>query len=540
MTHTQTRHTLTTGTFSVTNAYHARRARVNPTRQLRHPVVPFSFGRPKDGVLNDTTKIIDDVYGPTIYEHLPVVPSKTLASLSAAIDKRCNYFTSERVHSSIRLANADLLDEICPQPLEPIEWSIELFEKWNQQFEPAKQAKQAKAIRYGQVAEMTSKQFSDKQIFVKMEALLKRHDHNWAPRIIYQSSDIHNAVLGPIMQECTRRMFKCFDQRRGPDTLEVMGAYKKTSEEIVDHFQRSGDCNSRFISTDFSANDSSQVLDVHMLEVSWLRRLGAPMWLTSLMLVANSYTASNYTYAMKVRIKNQLPTGSQSTTFRNSMWNATILKAFTIHVGRVGAAAILGDDCVIRLDRATRPIRFYVRQYEFIAKLAHMKVKCTVSKTLQGVSFLSRWFTQLANGTYVMVPFLGKAVARFNVCPNPKQDPSAYICGKALSYSYEFRHFPAIKKLFLAKFAQLYEDGMLDLGGVSWNLRGLFIRLGLEGILQEIKKPSSVGFLYDFTPLVHSKFGITASEYYQAVFSILFGKEDISMDGLGFLDLEWL
>jgi len=540
MTQTQTRHTLISGNSSISTAYHARRARVNPTRQLRHPVVPFSFGCPKSGVLDDTTKIINDIYGPTIYEHLPVVPSKSLASLSAAIDKRCNYYTSERVDKTIRLANADLLDEICPHPLEPIEWNIELFNKWNTQFDAAKQAKQAKAVRYGKLSEITSREFSDKQIFVKMEALMKRHDKDWAPRIIYQSSDIHNAALGPIMQECTRRMFQCFDQRRGPDTLEVMGAYKKTSEEIVDHFQRSGDSTSLFISTDFSANDSSQVLDVHMLEVAWLRRLGAPMWLTSLMLIANNYVASNYTYAMKVRIKNQLPTGSQSTTFRNSMWNATILKAFTIHVGRVGTACILGDDCVVRLDRATKRKQFYIRQYRYIAKLAHMKVKVTVTNTLQGVAFLSRWFTMLANGRYVTVPFLGKAIARFNVCPNPRQDPAQYICGKALSYSYEFRNFPAIKKLFLAKFASLYEEGMLNLDGVSWNLRGLFIRLGLEGILQEIRKPSSVGFLYDFTPLVHSKFGITASDYYHAVFAILFKDVDISMDSLGFLDNEWL
>jgi hypothetical protein len=513
---------------------------VNPTRALRHPVVPFSFGRPRSGVLDDTTSILHDVYGPTIYEHLPVVPSKTLASLSAAIDKRCNYFTSERVHRSIRAANADLLDEICPQPLEPIEWSIELFDKWNSQFDAAKQARQAKAVRYGAVSEMTAKQFSDKQIFVKMEALLKRHDPDWAPRIIYQSSDIHNAVLGPIMQECTKRMFKCFDQRRGPDTFEVMGAYKKTSEEIVAHLQRAGDRRSLFISTDFTANDSSQVLDVHMLEVNWLRRFGAPMWLTSLMLVANTFTATNYTYAMKVRIQNQLPTGAQSTTFRNSMWNATIMKAFTIHVGRTGTAAILGDDGVLRLDNATRRKRFYVRQYQFIAKLAHMKVKVCVNQTLQGVPFLSRWFTQLANGTYVTVPFLGKAIARFNVCPVPKLDPAQYLCGKALSYSYEFRFFPAIRRLFLAKFASLYEEGQLELSGVSWNVRGLFLRHGLEGILSEIAKPSSKGFLYDFTPLVHSKFGITASEYYAAVLAILFKDEDISMDGLGFLDLEWL
>jgi len=537
MTRTHTSNTFIKPSSSVTASYHARRARATPLRTLRHPVVPFTFGRPKDGVLDDTTKIINDIYGPTIWEHLPVVPSKTLASLSAAIDKRCNFFTSQRVHRSIITANADLLNEICPSPLDPIEWSQELFDSWNSQFDAAKQARQAKAAL--KISAITSKEFSSKQIFVKMEALLKRHDADWAPRIIYQSSDIHNALLGPIMQKCTQRMFAAFDKHRGPECLEISGAYKKTSEELIDHVNRSGDERSVFVSSDFSANDSSQVLDVHMLEVRWMRHLGAPVWVTGLMLEANSFVAANYTYAMKLRIKNQLPTGSQSTTFRNSMWNATIMKAFSIHIGRVGAGLILGDDGLFRIDNATKRPRFYTRQYEYIAKLAHMKAKAVYSKTLEGLPFLSRWFVRIPSG-YVTVPFLGKAIARFNVCPNPKSSPQAYLAGKALSYSYEFRFFKPIAKLFLAKFAQLYEDGELDLEGVSWNARGLILRLGITGILEAIKCPSAQGSIFDFTPLIHCKFGITASDYYAAVLRILFGDEDISIDGLGFLDLEWL
>jgi len=521
--------------------YYARRARTTPLRRLSHPVVPTRVGVPAHPgrAYNADTCPPLDLYGPIIEQHVPVVPSKTIDSMLAALDKRCNYRTDARCHTDIVAASFHLLDRLAPRALEPIEYSPDLFRSWVTQFPTAKRLRLEKAHLL--VNEITHSQFSDKEIFVKMEALLKRHDKNWAPRIINQSSDIHNALLGPIMQKCTQRMFQAMDLCTSPDNVNFMGAYKKKSEQIVDHLT-GGDDNSVFLSADFTANDSSQVKDVHLLEVAWLRRFGAPLWVTSLMLVANAYTIKSRAYRIRMKINNQLPTGSQSTTFRNSMWNATIAEAFSIHVDRVGVSCILGDDNVMRLDKARGSLKFYRRSYDHVCKMARMVVKVTTSRLLEGNNFLSRFFVRVPRGI-VMIPNLGKALLRFNVCPVPAPDPSLYMAGKALSYAYEFRHFRAISKLYMTRCIKELGDRSLeslDISGVSWNVKGLFHRLGVAGILAEVAAPSKVADAADFTAFTHPMWGITAVEYYYAAVSIIMGVDNVDVSCLRWLTIEWM
>jgi hypothetical protein len=459
--------------------------------------------------------------------------------MMAALDKRCNYRTDARCHTDITAASFHLLDRLVPTPLEPIVYSGDLFRSWVTQFPLAKRVKLEKAHLL--INEITNKQFSDKEVFVKMEALLKRHDKNWAPRIINQSSDLHNALLGPIMQLCTRRMFENMDVATDPMNINFMGAYKKTSEQIVDHMSGGND-NSVFLSADFTANDSSQVKDVHLIEVAWLRRLGAPLWVTSLMLVANAYTIKSRSYRIRMRIVNQLATGSQSTTFRNSLWNATIAEAFSIHIGRVGVSCILGDDNIMRIDKARGSLKFYRRSYDHVCKMARMVVKVAASRLLEGNSFLSRHFARIPRGI-VMVPNLGKALARFNICPVPVADPSLYMAGKALSYAYEFRHFRALSKLYAARFARELGNRdveQLDVSGVSWNVRGLFLRLGIAGVLAEVANPSKVADAADFTAFTHPIWGITAIEYYNVAVRVIMGVDNVDSSCLRWLTLEWM
>jgi len=269
-----------------------------------------------------------DVLGPLLEMHHPVVPDGSRANLLAAFDKRCNFYSDKRVDRRIVKASLELLHRIAPAAWDPLEWTPELFHDWNSQFDPVKQAKHLKLLPT--LSEITSKKFTDKQIFVKVEALLKRHDASWAPRVINQSSDHHNALLGPVMWKCTKRMFACFEHEPGTDGVRYMGAYGKTPEELVSRLQRAGTSESRYLESDFSSNDMTQVRDVHLLEIEWLTRLGAPKWLTGLMLHANSFGVSSMKHAVAGRVKNQLPTGAQSTTFRNSLWNASINHAFCV------------------------------------------------------------------------------------------------------------------------------------------------------------------------------------------------------------------
>jgi len=53
-------------------------------------------------------------------------------------------------------------------------------------------------------------------------------------------------------------------------------AYKADSQELADFVTRHATPESCFVESDFSSNDMTQVRDVHLLEVRWLRSRCAP------------------------------------------------------------------------------------------------------------------------------------------------------------------------------------------------------------------------------------------------------------------------
>jgi len=410
-----------------------------------------------------------------------------------------------------------------------------LFEDWNAQFDSAKQARHVKA--YSKITDACQRDFTDKQIFVKVEALLKRHDPNWAPRIIYQSSDLHNVLLGPVMWKCCKRMFASLEFDNSDDNVRYLGAYRKQTENLVDFINRHGTSDSLYVESDFSSNDMTQVKDVHMLEVLWLTRFGAPQWLTALMLVANSFRVRSVKHSIKASIVNQLPTGAQSTTFRNSMWNATINYRFCQRVGARADVLLLGDDMLMRYDNpmSTR-VKNIRREYEHVCRMAHMDAKVKVLRHLSECHFLSKHFVMTDSGSYAMVPFLGKAYARFNVraSSNEAVSDTSYLAGKCLSYAYEFRAAPSISRMFLRRYTQLgIEDPSLD--GLGWNAKGAFLELGVQGILDAISHPRVVARSDDLTRFYHWRYGLTHQDLIVAGCAMLFGEEELDSDGLAWI-----
>lgn len=515
-----------------------RRARATAPRRLTKFNVPATIGIPDAPRKETLRELRRDILGPLIAHHHPVVPDQTRASMMAAFDKRCNYHSSQRVDPSIIQANRLLLERISPKPWDPLVHDRALFEDWNAQFDTAKQNRHKKA--YLKIAELTARDFSDKQIFVKVEALLKRHDPNWAPRIIYQSSDLHNVVLGPVMWKCTKRMFQCFDHVDDSGGVHYMGAYAKQTPELTARITRHATAQTMFLESDFSSNDMTQLEDVHMLEIQWLRHFGAPAWITALMHVANSFRAVSYKHKIKAKISNQLPTGAQSTTFRNSLWNATINYAFCLKHNLRGDCLILGDDMLFRCDNPfSKRRRNLRREYEHIVKLAGMDGKVAVYDHLSECSFLSKQFIMTDNG-YVMAPKLGKALARFNVraSSNEAVSDSSYIAGKALSYAFEFRFVRPISRCFLLRYAmEECDDPSLD--GLGWNAKGAFLRLGVEGVLSAIDNARTCSRA-DMTRFYHWRYGMTATDVILKTHAFLFGDRDLEPDEVGFLTSDFL
>jgi len=511
--------------------YYRKRLAARSSRRPEAIRTPFRVGVAQSPSKEDKFSTRLDVLGPLLVDHYPVVPDSSRRNLLAAFDKRCNFYTDKRADRSIVKASLSLLDRIAPHPWDPLEWTPELFAQWNAQFDTAKQAKHVKCLPT--LSEITSKQFSNKQIFVKVEALLKRHDPQWAPRVINQSSDMHNALLGPVMWQCSKRMFAAFKLEPEDPDVAYMGAYREQTPALCERINRCGGSSSLFIESDFSSNDMTQVRDVHLLEVQWLRRFGAPMWLTGLMLTANSYLVSSRKHAVMGRVQNQLPTGAQSTTFRNTMWNASINHAFCLRTSAKGDCLILGDDMLMRYDNpiSTR-VKNIRREYEHVIRLACMEGEVKVRKFLSECHFLSKQFIPTARG-HVLAPKLGKAIARFNARATSNQAVSdrSYLAGKALSYAFEFRFVPPLSRAFFLRYEQLVGDTEPSLDGLGWNAKGAFLDAGVAGIIAQLRNVQHPATRDECTLFYHSNYGLTFTDVLELCVAMLFGEDDLDEVG---------
>lgn len=221
------------------------------------------------------------------------------------------------------------------------------------------------------------------------------------------------------------------------------------------------------------------------------------------------------------------------------MWNATINHCFCLRTGARGDVLLLGDDMAMRYDNPFSTRRKNLRrEYEHVCRLGRMDAKVSVHHHLSEVSFLSKHFVLTERCNHVMVPFLGKAMARFNVraSSNEAVSDEAYLAGKALSYAYEFRYCKALARVFLLRFVQLGGEEGLSLDGLGWNAKGAFLRLGTAGILAAVDNPvGGHAQPSDFTRFWHWKYGKTHSEVIEMAMAFVFGEHDLDEDGVGWI-----
>jgi hypothetical protein len=222
-----------------------------------------------------------------------------------------------------------LLKQIAPEQYPTVEWTKELFDSWVVQFAAPKQKRLRRAL--DRIPQFTQVEFAAKDIFEKVELLMKRHDNAWAGRIVNASTDLHNALSGPIISACLKRFVKAAaDNALTQPKVSIQVAYGGSPQEFVSNMDGPGP----FIEADFSSNDKMQVQYVGQLEFKWAIRFGMPEWLAKVILLANTYTARSRRFNLQAKLFYQLPSGSTSTTWRNSLWNATIF--FTRGRGDMG------------------------------------------------------------------------------------------------------------------------------------------------------------------------------------------------------------
>nr|QDB75011.1 MAG: RNA-dependent RNA polymerase [Penicillium glabrum RNA virus 1] len=494
-----------------------------------HPTIPLDIREPRK-VLQDENRANpklqrQDILGPLFEDNHPVLTDNSFLSFLSAFNKRCNYKTEERADKSILKASRKLLRQIVPEPLPQMEWTKDLYDEWKMQFPVQKRNRLDKAV--GRFQHFKQSEFATKDVFEKVELLMKRHDNEWAGRIVNASTDLHNALSGPLINACLKRLVTCSSNNAETNPkVSIRYAYGDTPQAFVSDLEGEGP----FVEADFSSNDKLQVADVAILEHDWAVRLGMPSWLARCILKASYYTAQSRRFGLRAKLKFQLPSGSTSTTFRNCIWNSSIFCAWAFRFGIRTKAVILGDDMLARITNGLIPKRAK-RDYERFAKMACMKAKVFVRTHLVDCEFLSRRFVPTTYG-HLMLPKLGKAMGRFNgrsnnsyVCDND------YIAGKSLSYAYEFRHYRPACYLFLERFlATGCSLSRLDSRLLSFSVREIIQVLGDRSSLMAFMEACPEISDDEMTQFVHYKYGKFRTEFLQDLEDLLFGEEDLSID----------
>jgi len=469
--------------------------------------------------------------GPLLRHLHPVVPDNGWHNTVAAFRKRCNYFSAKRASPAIVKASMDLVDILCPTPLVPFEWTDSLYKSWLSKFGTEKRTRMDKALE--SLVNCNIRDYTGKDIFVKVEALLVGHKPNWAPRVIFKGSDVYNAISGPIFNELMRRLDHCFERMDGPYKYHC--AYRKVPDQYVSYVDVTGAKDEYWLEADFSSNDKFQCSDVQLLEVALMRVLGCPEWFVRLHMRSNSFSVSSPKHGIKANLKYQLPTGATDTTFRNTFWNACILHSFCCRTKITSCDAILlGDDMLARI-RGSVP--YSAKVYTSIASEAQMEAKVVRHACLWTATFLSRFFVPHCDSKHLTVPILGKAIGRFNMRANKNQavSDSLYMACKSVGYAYEFRYLPAVRDIFLERFKHEFPLAVAkNLKGdydveVSWNSKQA--GLTLRNITSKIAV-SEVLSLYDFNAFCIERYSSTAEDVLDLFRDVVLSTQLIDLEGV--------
>jgi hypothetical protein len=410
--------------------------------------------------------------GPLHALEVPIVTGNDPVSYRAAVNKRSNFrqaATDDDIAEPQFLGALKIISEL-PDLFEEWNENDSDRERWLAKFDEGKKKRMEDA--WLNIAEADRYELSKKTGSVKREVLIgKRFDPKAAGRIIYAGTDAFNATTGPAQMVCMERLVELLaahtpdGQKVVVGEIEVMLGYKAQDTTLASFIS-----DSRFpeiVEGDFSANDREQRSRVAHLCDRMFAKVGMNDGYRSLMFELEKYTLVNYDFGLKVELMFQLPTGTTNTTFRNSIYNMVMFAYCCRRQGRVGKALVLGDDLLAALNRRL-DLKLWVREVAEFKMV--LKAKAPV---LNGeATFLSRRIVLTGQRPF-MIPQPEKAYFRFNCRANPNMAISddQYVCAKALSYAFSFRHVHAIRNIFLRRFEMQGSHMGFDVSELGWNVR---------------------------------------------------------------------
>jgi hypothetical protein len=451
-------------------------------------------------VVNITRTKVDDtsqvgVVKGAILHNVPVtVPTNDAAATMHAMKKRCDFTPSLENIDDFVAGHKILMDKF--DKLDEIRVDEVLIAEYLEKCTPGKAERLSAA--YG--GDQLTADMSVKHVFAKQEVLLK--EHRAQPRIVYQGSDMYNALTGPVVMELNNRMKKVFS-KSNPKNVDnvVIYACGASGEELGSIIQNA---KGTAIESDAKNNDGSQSGEFRRYEAMLYLKLGAPVWFVREF--AKNVSVRVWTrYGVAAVVTGQRWSGETTTTTGNSYVHMALMQCSLLNAGVERSTNIHGGDDYLGFVEGDVPE--VQKSIEKTYKVSGMVAEVVPQSKRVLATFYRKRYVSSSVGVYP-VPQFGRVVAKLNIRANRNLmvNDRDYMAGKYLSAAYEHRHVPIIPELLKATSERLSDKPYLD-----ERLSRLREMGGVEGILASVQR-APVHTVSDFEEFLDEVYGVTLND----------------------------
>jgi len=401
------------------------------------------------------TKISDDfdvgVAKGAILSGVPItVPTNNAAATMHAMKKRCDYAPTLQDEEAFKLGHSMIMDKF--ESLDKINVDKDLVTKYLVKCSGGKAERLLAALAEHQL----NSDMAVKHVFAKQEALLKEHKSQ--PRIVYQGSDMYNALTGPVVMELNDRMKSVFSPSNPKNTgNRAIYACGASGEMLGDLMESSPGV---AIESDMKNNDGSQSKEFRKYEAMFYRKLGAPDWFVREF--AKTTKIRVWTrYGVAASIEGQRWSGETTTTTGNSYVSMCMMQAAMDRAGVTESTNIHGGDDYLGF--VNGDVQAVKSSIEDVCKVSGMKAEVVPQSGRHFATFYRKRYVCTPIGTRP-VPQFGRVLAKLNLRPNRNAqiNDRDYMAGKYMCSAYEHRHVPLIRDLLLNTSEALSPTPYLD------------------------------------------------------------------------------
>jgi hypothetical protein len=422
------------------------------------------------------------------------VPKNDAGATAHAMKKRCDYKPEAPDMEVFKKGYSELLKKFLAQPT--IRPDSERLMEYVKKYTPAKAARLLEALRQPQL----NYDGDSKHVFAKAEVLLK--EHGAQPRVVYQGTDMYNAISGLVVEELATRMKKIFSDANPLNTgNKVIFAAGMHNEELGDLLESSpGD----MVENDMKNNDGSQSVEFRKFEAMFYAKLGAPAWFVREF--QRNLSVRVWTrYGITARVEGQMWSGVQNTTTGNSFVGMVLILAALLEAGIKKSTNIHGGDDYLGVVPREKKEEF-VAAIRAVVPAVGMTPEPQIPKSREHATFYRKRYVRGVCGTRG-VPQFGRVLSKLNLRSNMNSQVNDrdYMSGKYLCAAYEHRYVPGVREVLMEASQAMSQNPYVD-----QNTNRFVGHKGVEFIknatmVQPLDRDSFEPFLHDVYGIGHDQ-----------------------------------